>query len=234
MINPLKTEIKISLPIDYELLVMMTRKKDTEMGPDASDAFRDFYNRHKEYLMKISRKVCNKFIRDYGSEIVNDIFNNTFKRLYEKVDLLLLAMENHKDGDEVFFQKKLRAYLGKMANNELWLYKRQANQFNKQHVFIDDMTLMQQFDCADAEEAEEAKTGFSSIEAEAINYGLTVLTERERDILIECTRYQVDGKDLPDEVISELCERWDILKVNLRVIKHRAFKKLEKLAKSYT
>jgi DNA-directed RNA polymerase sigma subunit (sigma70/sigma32) len=121
-----------------------------------------------------------------------------------------------------------------MANNELWLYKRQANQFNKQHVFIDDMTLMQQFDCADAEEAEEAKTGFSSIEAEAINYGLTVLTERERDILIECTRYQVDGKDLPDEVISELCERWDILKVNLRVIKHRAFKKLEKLAKSYT
>ena len=95
------------------------------------------------------------------------------------------------------------------------------------------MAMMQEFDRADDEEADEEKMTFGSKESEALRKALDCLSEKEGDIIIECTRYQQEGKDLPDEVIKDLCERWDILPGNLRVIKHRAFKKLEAIAKSF-
>jgi len=229
MKNPLKSEI--ALPTDYELLVRISWKDDPEMESDSSVAFGDFYNRHKEYMMRVTCIVCSKFVKDYGNEIVQDIFNNTFKQIFEKAGVVAQAMEKHEGCDENFIRKKMRAYLGKMAENELMQYIRHEGQYKDSHALMDDMTLLQEFDCSDAEDVEEGKINFNSKEKDAIKSGLLLLKDRERDILIESTRYQKDGKDLPDEIIAELCARWDILPGNFRVIKHRALKKLEQYAK---
>lgn len=233
MINGLKSKIKTEVQADYDLLVVMSWKDEPEMTKEATNAFREFYEQHKAYLMEVSRRATGRMVKYYGAEIINDVFNNTFLRVHDKAAIIVAAMEKYKDTDADFFRKKLRAYLGVMAKNELLRYIRQSSEFKENHVLMDDMTLIQELNDSDAEEAEEEKMTFGSKESEALSKALACLSEKERDIIIECARYQQEGKDLPDEVIKELCERWDILPGNLRVIKHRAFKKLEATAKSF-
>lgn len=233
MINGLKSKIKTEVQVDYDLLVLMSWKDEPEMTKEATKAFREFYERHKAYLMEVSRRATGRMVKYYGLDIINDVFDNTFLRVRDKAAIIVVAMEKYKNTDADFFRKKLRAYLGRMAKNELLMYIRQSNEFKENHVLIDDMSMIQEFDRADAEEADEEKMTFGSKESEALRKALACLSEKEGDIIIECTRYQQEGKDLPDEVIKELCERWDILPGNLRVIKHRAFKKLEATVKSF-
>ena len=143
------------------------------------------------------------------------------------------ALEDYTHLDADYMRRKIRAYMGKMAKNSfLELLGQDEQHIKKMEYRSDDAYFKELYQRADAAEEEEDYLP-KSLEAAAIVKGLETLSERERDVLLTCYRHEVPGKDLPDEVIKDICDYWGILPGNMRLIKHRAFKKLEKIAKEH-
>jgi DNA-directed RNA polymerase specialized sigma24 family protein len=218
---------------DYELLLMMSWKADDE--EEAKKAFKSFYYNHYTYFEAVANKVCSTLQKEYveRSQIKDALLNNLFKRVYEKAGTMTKALDkfSHLDADDM--RRKIRAYMGTMAKNIFLELMKSDSDHNEKMVYRSDEAYFKAlYRRADvAEEAEDYLP--KSREAAAIAEGLKSLTERERDVLLNCMRYEEEGKDLPDEVIQEICAYWGILPGNMRLIKHRAFKKLEKIAKEH-
>lgn len=218
---------------DYELLLLMSWKDDDEQ--EARKAFTAFYHNHYRYFEAVASMACKPLPQEYveRSQIKKALLNNLFKLVYEKAGIMTKALEKYLQLDADVLRRKMRAYMGTMAKNCFNELLKQDAQHTKMMVDrLEDAYLEELYGHADA--AEEAEDYLpKSREAAAIAEGLDALTERERDVLLTCTRYEIPGRDLPDEVIKEICDRWGILAGNMRLIKHRAFKKLEKIAKEH-
>ena len=84
---------------------------------------------------------------------------------------------------------------------------------------------------------EDVITSTSDIEDDIVDYetpqkkilndALSLLSERDREILLTCFLYQEENKHLPDEVLSELSNRYSTTPANIRQIKKRALDKIK-------
>lgn len=54
-----------------------------------------------------------------------------------------------------------------------------------------------------------------------------MLSEKDQEILLTYMMYQDGNKHLPDEVLKELCDKYETTSVNLRKIKERALQKVK-------
>jgi DNA-directed RNA polymerase specialized sigma24 family protein len=217
---------------DYELLVLMSWKEDPDYGKDARKAFSTFYEKHRYYLMCVIRKKCESLPYQNKEEIINELFNDIFKRIHEKAETIRRAMEKHQYSSDEEFRKILRAYLGRLAKHESIRYLKEESAYQKNHDRLDEIDFPEPYLLNDFDEQEgEGETGDM---AKLTEEALQQLKPMYRDILITTTEFYVPGKDLPDAVIREICEKYGIKSGYMRLINCRSKEKFAKYITNQT
>jgi RNA polymerase sigma factor (sigma-70 family) len=181
---------------DEDLLIMTSFQNENE--EEAKEAFKIFYDRHKQYLWNLCCKVC----RDI--DMANDVMQNTWIAIYKY---------SHTYNAN---KSSVKTWMSKIANNEM------IDLLKKETSFIhlnEDV-----YSIPDVDDAEEITP---SLEKREVDKALNLLSDKEKDILLTYMQYSDGNKHLPDEVISELCRRYSTLPANLRQIKKRSLNKVK-------
>jgi RNA polymerase sigma factor (sigma-70 family) len=200
--------IDLSKKMDGELLMLIAQRHD-----GWEDAFRVFYERHREYLFYI----CNrKYCHELGADAVQDLVQDTFVRVLEKA-------HTFRADDTLSPDASLRRTRG-------WLQRIAENLFNDHHrrntsiptepltdAHIVHTSMPAENDSQDSQDSKQMKI---------IKDALNSLTEREQDIMRTVYQWYDSGKNLPEHVIEELTQRYDTTPENIRQILSRARKKV--------
>lgn len=179
-------------------------------------------------MIQICRYSCKYF--DGGEQLADDIFQNTMLKALKGVHSLRINLSP----ETTNISKQIKAWLSVIARNELREFlrknpdeKRLANQFRPKS---DELEIPY--------EIPENKDNISKqtlINKEILDVGLSKLSIRERHILMVYMEYfdpNEPNRHLPDEVIKELCIKYNINSTYLRQIKYRALKKLKNATKN--
>jgi len=213
---------------DYELLLTMSWQDEPGMEDESKVAYGKFYERYKEFLMKVCKRACRS--EDQSNDaLAEDVFFNTMKLVYDKAGVMAEAIEHKREGGAENIEQRVEGYLSVMADNML-KQMRKAQQRDiklelpKEEVFE---LLLDRYVEQEGDEGDSLK----SAELLAVEQALDLLSERERDILLTYMRYENGKMHLPDDEIAFLCERYNLKPVTLRVIKKRALEKVTNKAK---
>jgi RNA polymerase sigma factor (sigma-70 family) len=181
---------------DEDLLFMISLKN--ESGKEAEEAFRIFYNRHKQFLWNLCYKVCR------NEDLAKDVMQNTWIAIHKYCHTY--------DAQ----RSKVTTWMSKIARNEMCdLFKSETKNIplNEDIYSISD------------DNAED--TEFTTPEKKILEEALNTLSERDKDILRTYMQYSEGNKHLPDEITNELCRRYSTTSANLRQIKKRSLEKVK-------
>jgi len=215
---------------DYELLLTMSWHDEPGMEDESKNAYGKFYERHKEFLMKVCKRACRS--EDQANdELAEDLFFNTMKLVYDKARIMADGIEHKQEGGAEKMENRVEGYLSVMADNML----KQMHKAQKRKIKLE-LPEEEAFEAilgryVEQEDEAKAELSLKSAELLAVEQALELLSERERDILLTYMRYENGNMHLPDEEIAFLCERYNLKAVTLRVIKKRALEKVTNKAK---
>jgi len=232
--NNLKSKNEHATADDYELLVLMTWKDDPDYGIESEKAFATFYEKHRYYLMCVIRKKCESLTYSNKEEIINELFNDVFRRIFEKAETIRNSMEKHQYKDEEEFRKILRAYLGKMALYEFLRYMKGESAYQKNYERMDLKDFPEPSVNPDYDEEDPDQPDDKSEMAKLAENALMQLKPMEKDVLLTKMMYHQEGKDLPDEVIKDICKRYAITPGHMRTILARAIEKFTRIISGKT
>ncbi len=201
-----------------DLFLSMAMKED---NPQAGEkAYNDFYYRYKNYLYTIIKKACKSW-EMYGNDLVEATFENTLLTVYAKAESFIVIERIPIENQE----RRMKAWLGKIANNEMLKLLRDSRTEKDKVEYIEDLTFFEDI----YEDIEVPKSQDILLAERALNS----LSERERDILVTYLMFQDGNKQLPRDEIQKLSDIWNVHSDNLRQIKKRAMSKLEMYMKTY-
>lgn len=186
-------------------------------GPsrDARLAQAAFYARHVGYLHGVLRRREGTLRRAAGLS-VEDLVQDTFQRAFQYA----ASYRAGDTGDPERERRRARAWLGRIAQN-LIADALTGNQEVSSSPFIERVS--------DEDVDEPAPP--SSPELRSLREALSDLSEREQDVLrVTALHHRVGGGEqrLPNDVSAALAARWDTNSQNIRAIRSRALKKLER------
>ncbi|MDR0683011.1 MAG: sigma-70 family RNA polymerase sigma factor [Dysgonamonadaceae bacterium] len=189
---------------DEDLLIIISFQNENEK--EAKEAFKIFYNRHKDFLWSLCYSICtkNKKISE-GKELAKDIFNNTMMSVYKS---------SHTYDSQ---KGKVRTWMSRIAKNEMCdLLKRETR-----HIPLNEDI------CPVINVDVEEEINIPSPEKKVLDEALNKLSEKETDILLTYMQYSDGNKHLPDEVLNELRQRYNTTAESLRQIKKRSLDKVK-------
>jgi RNA polymerase sigma factor (sigma-70 family) len=191
----------------------------------ARSAQREFYSRHVRYLFAVVLRTCKSF--DLETHEAEDLVQDTFERAFRRAETYQ-APESTEADDR---RRYTRAWLGKIARNLLLDLIRER----KESPASDSLDQMAE-DIAERPPSSRKPRPQSLAEAKnprlfALQKAMSSLSDREQDILrITALYYRSEGghQRLPNDISMELAKRWGTTNDNIRAIRSRALKKLEK------
>jgi RNA polymerase sigma factor (sigma-70 family) len=196
---------------DADLLTLISWREEDEEG--ARRAWGEFYTRHFNFLSAVCLKSYGNRL---GADGVQDLVNDTFLRVFTHG-----AHNFRTDQPEADYVRKLvRVWLCKIANS-LFLMELRGRKRLPEVVF---------------EESEHAAIEFTPLsleretQCERVRELLAQLPEREYDVLMArlSNYHRNEGKQQFDpEVLSDLAERWQVTKDNVRQILSRSLRKIK-------
>jgi RNA polymerase sigma factor (sigma-70 family) len=189
-------------------------------------AFEEFYNRFKHFVLKVCRKSCVTF--DNSNQMADDIFQQTFLRVLHKG----YTFKKKKGSDKTEFTAEIKSWLSKIAKNELinFLRKNPDEKYLANHSRIKSTELESVF--VDPNKLDSNDLQQPSIQQDILDKGLAILTEDERLVLMTYMLYynkQKPNNHLPDEIIKSLTNKLGVKSASLRQIKSRALQKIKNL-----
>lgn len=222
----------ISKATDGELFARMA-----ELGSTAKEAWAEFYQR---YVGDFRKLVCR--IRGLPQAGVDELIQETMIQAYK-------AAHTFRDGDisdaEVARRRTL-AWLGRIAHNLHWSMLRQQRGVLignlPQHNGEDDSQLStkgrrlslgelhREIKDAEGVVLDGGNDEHISLRKRLLREALDSLTDRERDILIATFDHHERGQKqqrLPNAVVKEICETYNISHAYLRQLRKRALEKIE-------
>ncbi len=207
----------IPLPVIMQLVIDLSKKMDGELlmlvaqrHSGWENAFRVFYERHREYLFYIcNREYCNQI----GADAVQDLVQKTFIRAFEKAHTFR-ADDTLSPDDSL---KRTRGWLRRIAANLLRDSYRHNTSIPTEPLTDAHISMLAENHSQDSEDSEKMKL---------IKDALNTLTEREQDILRTAYQWYEPNKNLPAHVIEELTQRYNTTPENIRKILSRARKKV--------
>lgn len=193
---------------DEDLFVLMSFKADNE--EEAKEAFRIFYDRYKKLLWFLCNNVCSRFDGN-REELAKDVFNNVMMAIYE-----------HPTFDSK--KSKLSTWISRIAKNEMLdlidlLKEKRIGEKFFSHLNGNIVSPIYEEDYDDIEIDTPRKV--------ILDDTIKMLSEKDQEILLTYMMYQDGNKHLPDEVLKELCDKYETTSVNLRKIKERALQKVK-------
>ena len=212
--NPLKALTNESLA---DLFLSMAMKDDNQL--EAEKAFDEFYRHYKDYVYSIVRKACKSW-EMYGEELVEAVFDDTFITVYSKAESFIVIEDIPFERQE----KNMKAWLGKIAKNEMLQLLRVYKTDKERLEFTDDLSFIK---CDD--ETTESQVSEDYLLAEK---ALKTLSERDRNILVTYLMFQDGNRKLPRDEIQRLADMWNVLPDNMRQIKKRSLNKMEMYLKT--
>jgi RNA polymerase sigma factor (sigma-70 family) len=183
-------------------------------GGDARRAQQAFYQRHVRYLFGVLQKQRTRLLRLAGLS-VEDLVQDTFQRAFDRA----ATFKAEPGLDEDRARRRTRAWLGRIAQN---LTVDTFRRFRE----VSASPYLEQVEAPSADDAPPS----SRPELRPIRAAFEALTDREQDVLrVTALYHKAEGKDrLPNDVSAELASRWGITNENVRAIRSRAMKKLQR------
>lgn len=193
--------------------------KSAERDPEkAKAAWTEFYRRYATYLWNCCLRVCRTMTE--GDRVAKDIFQSTMKKIFDQA--------------KTYQPEKghgIKAWISRIAHNEFIDY------FNKYNAkFISFETPPDVVDDSDDDIIDpEFEDKVVALKSDQLKVLLSHLNSKELKVLMTCMNYlQLDkpNSHLPDKVMSELCNEFNIKSDAVRQIKRRALIKLQNIAKN--
>lgn len=186
-----------------------------EFRSDAENSFTKFYREYSKYLYKVVIEAKKKypFLRD---DIIDDIVNNTFLKIYEN-PLLFQIDESHSDH---ITDARFKAYLSTIAKNNLKDLLNTEIKENHLKIIDDDEQI---FDPPEIEIEENISLSQMRIILDEI---LNTFKERDKAILLTLYEFYEEGKNTPSKTLDWLCEVHKTTRDNIKAIKSRCNKKI--------
>ena len=186
---------------DDDLMQIIHRERDKD-DDLAQRAFTVIYQKYAQALFTICSKVC-------GARIETDlIYEKVWKRVYDYPKYS--SSKNN---------CKFITWLNRIAVN--------AWKDIQQKIFLCDYLPPEKLPEMEApDEPEEER--LPSIEEITLRKSLTMLTDKERDILLTYMQYESnDNKQLPRNILEQLKTKYNTTSANIRQIKFRSLKKVK-------
>jgi RNA polymerase sigma factor (sigma-70 family) len=198
---------------DAELFAFVARGE----GP-ARQAQQALYQRHVRYLFGVLQKQRTRLLRLAGLS-VEDLVHDTFARAFDRAS----TFREEPDLDPERARRRTRAWLGRVAQNLT------ADAFRRFREVSASPYLERAVAPDPAPDADEAPPS-SRPELEPVRQAFAALSDREQDVLrVTALYHKAEGRDrLPNDVSAELARRWGISNDNVRAIRSRAMKKLQR------
>jgi RNA polymerase sigma factor (sigma-70 family) len=213
--------IDLSSDSDYDLLEIMTWK-DSDPEP-AREAWAEFYRRHVKYLYS----ACFRYTKGLGGgQEAEDLTTETFRLVYERGAKTFRRPESD---DPEYARRRIRAWVGRIAQN---LSRSSYRGRHIQEVQLDDIawdSLSEDLSSAETAPSQTSIRMRELIESE--------LTERELFILRVTSLYYDErepNRHLPSHVLDDIAQQFGITRENIRQIKSRAMKKIERAMATMT
>lgn len=212
----MKTSKQLTKDVLADLFLRMSMKDEKK---EAEKAFIEFYHRYKNYIYTVIRKACESW-KQYGKDLIQSTFSNVLLIVYKKADSFIMIENVEISRQEL----RLKAWLGKIIQIEI-LKLLKLERTNDEMIEFTDKLL-------EYDDKVEKKSNIPiSYNMSRLEDALATLSEREKDILMTYFAYSEGNKKLPREELQRLAKRWDILPDNMRQIKRRSLKKIEKILK---
>ncbi len=194
-------------------------------------AFEEFYNRFKDFVLLICRKSCIAFDNSY--QLADDIFQQTFLKVLHKGHTFRKKPAPNKE----IYTADIKCWLSMIAKNELINFLRK-NPDEKSlsipnRLRSDDMENLPFYPTEIDNQVIQPPT----LQQHILEKGLAVLTEDERMVLMAYMLYynrQAPNSHLPDEVIKNLTDKLGIKSASLRQIKSRALQKIRNIKEQFS
>lgn len=186
-----------------------------EFKSNAENSFTIFYREYSKYLYKVVIEAKKKytFLRN---DIIDDIVNNTFLKIYEN-PLLFQIDESHSDQST---DARLKAYLSTIAKNNLKDLLNTEIKENHLKIIDDDEQI---FDPPEIETDENISLSQMRIILDEV---LNTFKERDKAILLTLYEFYEEGKNTPSETLDWLCKVHKTTRDNIKAIKSRCNKKI--------
>ncbi len=196
---------------------LLLQISDRASAPDdANEGFKELYWRYSEALTKAMRGVL-KSKGIYNPELVETTVNNVFVEIAQKPLNFSYDKTTHKSEDSAF-----RGWIYRIARFELAdLMKASINYANMHVVGIEDEVIE---NLVEIEVEEERLSGNRQL----LDKALSILSERDRAILLTYFDCHAEGKYAPTEVLDTMCEYWGTTRDGARQIKSRSLAKVKK------
>lgn len=203
---------------DEDLLIYMSMREDDPAVARA--AWAEFFQRHREYLYRLCRKLSKGVLDEAGAK---DLVQDTFIRAYHRAGTF--NGEGIKDPDRL--RRRTRAWLGRIAHRIFLDMLRGRDGLREVPLEENDP----------GPEPEPIQSSGTSTSRQLLNEAIDSLSEREQIVLRTTYQYYEPGKKnqhLPHDVVEDLAKTLQTTPENLRQIKRRALRKLDQYIKSKT
>ncbi len=206
-----ETGFDVTIENDYELIELMTwQESEPEL---AHTAFGEFYKRHYNFIFSAAYiKLLDTPALSYASDIATE----TFIRVYEKG---AITFKNFDIDDLNDIRGHVRVWLCAIVKNLIKdLFQGKA--FEEIDLPYDEIERISK---GDPEPVSENVLKLRRIIDSELN-------DREKHVLIIHSDYydpENPNRQIPSEILDEICSHWNITKANFRQIKSRAIKKIK-------
>ena len=117
-----------------DLFLIISMKEDDR--EQAEKAFTEFHYRYAKYLNAIIKSATSKFKSNYDTEeLTESVFQNTLLTIWEKADKFI-SIEEVEQGKK---EKRVKAWLGKIAQNEMYQLLRDYKVKNDKVIYNTDL-----------------------------------------------------------------------------------------------
>ena len=205
---------------DEDLLVIISMKEELE---SSNLAFAEFHNRYKRFIYGMAIKVTLHLPN--SDELRDVVFQNTLINVYRYCDSFSLDGES----DPEIIKKRIHGWLVKIAKTELLALLR-----NRQSV-IDPSEVNMKFDFETETDA-DTDTQITYNEY-IVGEALKLLKDRDQHVFMTYWLYYEHGeasqaKNLPQDILNELAEKYETTPENIRQIISRSKKKVNEFLKA--
>lgn len=206
-----------------DLIEMMCWKKNPADYSTAEDAFRAFYFRFIEDIVRKSRVLARNW--GYNNDFGDALAEQTLDKLWKNPFTF-----NTSKCKNLNIERCVRLYLYRIAKNILADHKRLED---NPSVYSGEEVILMEFPDLENMDVPVEKLRDMKKMYELINGALARLTPKHKIIYLTYRAYERDGMNLPRNLLKSLRDELDLTQSTIRVYKKEANEAVETFLKVY-